>query len=898
MLPLFRSLALPFTALAGLATSPCLAAPAALAQVAGGAAASADDEEKADGEEEEPKTLADIVEGTRTYPGLIDLHHAGEKLYLELPDDVVGADLGFSALLVNTVGDWTIRGTSLGTDLVRFDRKGERVHFTKVNVDFRANPGSDLYPIVDTSFPDSPVFETDRIEVADEGAGLLIDGAELFDASLVEVLPESTGYSAKSKSILWVKSFEDNVVVRVVYRFEGEPKGDGSTGGPFARFQGPGRLADSRRVEVTVDYNLYRLPDDGYRMRFADERIGGMSFSYKDYDAIDHRDSAFRHVLTRWDLRKQDPEAELSPAIEPVTFYVDRAVPDLWRELIHEGTLWWNRAFERVGIQDAVRVLDQPEDDDWDPADMRHSMIYWNLSDNLIFSGLAGPSFSDPRTGQALRANVYLNAEFPSFSLHRYLVYAWWRAPDPAMGGMLSPREVRAGLNELRGESNFCDRSASFSSQIAFARLVLQSRGVLASGAEESTRFVREAFLELVSHEVGHALGFPHNWKASLASSWEDLAANRVSGRADDGTPAFSSSVMDYNPIYLAPRGQEQGDFFLTDLGAYDYLTVEYIYKPFHHMSEAEEARELDRIAAKAEIEVGLIFDGGGLGHIDPTTNSDDLGDDPVAFAETRLRMIHEEVLPRLPELVLAEGHDYQLIRQALDSAIFSVAMDYIDMLARQPGGQSLLRRVANSPSSPGVGPPPILPIDADIQRRALVVLGEQLFAPGRFALSADTLAQLKADMHYDWNYPWRYQSDWDLGTRIRGLYQAAFETLLDPARLTRILDNERRVGDAFTLPELFTTLDRYVFGGSGPLDADRRALQRMFVDQLIELAFEPGRRVPAEASQLAMLALRRIGSTIRQTDPGGDDYATAHRAALMTRIEALLNAQVTIEPR
>ena len=159
-----------------------------------------------------------------------------------------------------------------------------------------------------------------------------------------------------------------------------------------------------------------------------------------------------------------------------------------------------------------------------------------------------------------------------------------------------------------------------------------------------------------------------------------------MTGRSDANP--FSASVMDYNPIYLAPAGAPQGDFFMQDLGAYDDLSVEYIYKPLEHLTEEERARELDRIASRAETEPGLVFDAGVLGDIDPTSNSDDYGDDPLAFAESRLRMIQEEVLPRLPELVLTEGHDYNLLRQALDSAIFSVAMDYVDMAARQVGGQ------------------------------------------------------------------------------------------------------------------------------------------------------------------------------------------------------------------
>jgi len=899
------------------------AAGAAAPAAPGAEAATADASDRAAGGASAGRTRAQVLEGTAAQEGLLSFHRSAEHLYLELPPALLGADLGLSAMLVNAVGDWSVRGSGLETAVVRWERLDDGLVLSAQNLYFRASADNALAGVVAQSFPDSPLFRADLLRLSDAPDALLIDAGSLFTAGLVEILPADLGFrdAGGAASLASLQVFPDNVVARMVYRFErdgGRQGGDvGDAGSPFERMRGPGRLADPRRVEITVDYNLYRLPEGGYRPRLADERIGGFTLSYKDYDGIDDRDSAFRHLLERWDLRKRDPSAALSPPITPVTFYIDRGVPADWRPLVREAALWWNTAFEKVGLQDAVVVLDQPDDPAWDPADLRHSMIYWNLSDNLIFSGLAGPMFTDPRTGQVLRSNVYLNAEFPSYALHRYLVYTWWRAPEGEQGGLLAPQDVRRQLDALRRDGRFCDRSESFSSQIAFARLVLQSRGIAQPGTAEASRFAQEAFKELVAHEVGHALGFPHNWKASLVSSPADLQANRVSGRADQRP--FSSSVMDYNPIYLAPRGAAQGDYFLQQVGAYDDLTVEYIYRPFDGWPAADEAAALDAIAARAEVEPGLIYDSGGLGAIDPTTNSDDLGDDPVAFAEGRLAMVREEVLPRLAELVLAEGHDDSLVRQALDAAVFSVAMDYIDMLARHVGGQIVLRRVPGSPgaqaaTAPADGsgaaasasPPPIRPVPVETQRRALAVLGEQLFADGAFALSPATLAQLAPDLHYDWNYPWRYESDYDLSARIRGLYSAALDTLLEPARLARVLDNERRSApgsERFTLPELFTTLETATFGPLDPAvpfgpDVDRRALQRLFVEALARLAFEPAHGVPAEAGQLARERMRSLRAKLVAVIPdGADPYAAPHLQALSERLRSLLEAGVQVAP-
>ena len=849
-----------------------------------------------------PKTLAETVGDAQKIDGLLTFYKGDDKLWLALRVDQLDKEYGFTTTRIKAAGDFAARDSSLNnTDLVKWKLVGDHVVLEKQNTHFRADPSSTMYHAVRNTFPHSPVFSAKRIKIKEDNV-ILIDAGKLFGADLNSIMSPQSGWNPGGPPIMeQLKSFPDNAWARMMFRFKGPNKPVSQEG--FARFMAPNNLADSRFMEIWVDFNFFRLPEDGYRARRADKRVGSFPLSFKDYSDVEAEDTAFRHIMLRWDLRKKNPKAKISEPVTPVVFYIDHSVPQKWRPLIHDTAAWWNVSFEKIGLKNAIQIKDQPDDPEFDPNDIRNSMIYWNLTDDLVFSGMAGPSVYDPRNGKVLKANVYINGEFPSFALHRYLVYSWWRAPEPGME--LFDRELREEMRQRRFLSHQCDRQASFSSQIAFARLVLRARGQLESSPEEAERFAREAFLELVAHEIGHALGFPHNWKASLASKWEDVRDGKVTGRVSQNI--MSSSVMDYNPIYLAPKGQEQGDFFMQECGQFDDLFVEYIYKPLDHLSPAEEAVELDRIAAKAETEYGMVFDGGELNHIDPTTNSDDFGDDPLSFAESRLVMLQEEVLPVLPKLVLEEGHDYNLLRQALDSAIFSVAMDYVDMTARFVGGQELLRRVAGSKGAKAGGPPPITPVSPEKQRQALEILDQRLFEPGLYHLSKETLAQLEADLHYDWNYPWRYASDYNIDTRIAGLYQSALDTLLAPDRMARILDNENRYsGEPFTLLEMMEHLYQTAFGGvevvpeegaseeeaeeelPSDLHSDRRALQRLLVKAWLKLAIEPPKGTPPMASQIAVMHSLRLAESIEADDFEG--YDQPHYLDLKLRIEMALD--------
>ena len=143
-------------------------------------------------------------------------------------------------------------------------------------------------------------------------------------------------------------------------------------------------MPDIRSLFLGFHYSLAKLPDTPMPTRVADNRIGYFSTERWDFTTDDRRIPIKRYV-NRWRLAKKDPAAALSEPVEPIVFWIDRNVPERYRGAIRDGVLEWNKAFERIGFQNAIKVEIQPEDADFNTSDIRHASIRWmtNTKDQL-----------------------------------------------------------------------------------------------------------------------------------------------------------------------------------------------------------------------------------------------------------------------------------------------------------------------------------------------------------------------------------------------------------------------------------------------------------------------------------------------------------------------------------
>ena len=221
-----------------------------------------------------------------------------------------------------------------------------------------------------------------------------------------------------------------------------------------------------------------------------------------------------------------------------------------------------------------------------------------------------GPSTVDPRTGEILNAQVAIPE-------------VWSRSHRTFVVGAGAVR--LAGVRRVQGiarrsTARLCTYASDALSEMQFGLDVLLERGEIEPGSPEADAFVNASLKAAVMHEVGHTLGLRHNFRASTV-----YPLAKISDPTWSREHGISGSVMDYNPINIAVKGEAQGAYFEPTIGPYDYWAIEYAYRPLPKETEAD---ELAKIAARGATDPLLAFssDEEAIAGLDPDASRFDLG--------------------------------------------------------------------------------------------------------------------------------------------------------------------------------------------------------------------------------------------------------------------------------
>ena len=435
------------------------------------------------------------------------------KIFLEV--DKLNYDFLYIHSLTTGLGSNDIgldRGQLGDQKIVRFKKYGNKLLLIQPNQKYRAYTDNILEKkSVKEAFAFSVIY---GFEIIDSDSGsykidltpfLMQDAHGVSDR--LNNLKQGNYKIDLSKSSIELtntKAFPKNVEFEALLTYEGRPNS----------YLIPSVSPDSKLISLIQHHSFIELPDDDYSTREFDPRSGAIMSSYMDYSTEIEKPIIKRNII-RHRLKKKNLNSEYSEPEEPIIYYLDPGTPEPVKSALIEGALWWNDAFEEIGFKNAFQVKVLPEGAD--PMDCRYNMIQWVHRSTRGWS--YGASVVDPRTGEIIKGHV-------------------------SLGSLRIRQDFLIAQSLMNRPYEFDNDNDQPMLELALARI-----------------------RQLSAHEVGHTLGFAHNFASS--------SNNRA-------------SVMDYpHPLLVINKdGIDFSNSYSVGIGDWDKVSVAYSYSEINDQNE------------------------------------------------------------------------------------------------------------------------------------------------------------------------------------------------------------------------------------------------------------------------------------------------------------------------
>lgn len=814
-----------------------------------------DTEQPAPKKEDKKKTIEDETKKHAKLDGLFTIYRdstSGSIKMVIAKDQLDKEFIYFGQIKEGVLEGGAFRGAYDGEFIFKITKYYDRLEFEKVNTGFYFDDDSPLKRAADANISKA-IMASAKI-IVEEGDNYLIDANNLFVKETLTQIKSSgssnprafkLGSMSKDKTkILSIKNYPENVNVAVQYAYDnGSPRNYGGSA-----------VTDARYVSIEAYYSLMEVPENDYEPRLDDPRVG--YFMNQTNDQTSPSATPYRDWINRWNLVKKDPNAAVSEPVEPITWWIENTTPMEWRETIKEGVLAWNPAFEKAGFKNAMVVKVQPDDADWDAGDIRYNVLRWTSSPNPPFGGY-GPSFTNPRTGQILGADIML--EFVHFANRvKYDKIYNLAAFDEEM-----PEDLFG-----KKENSFCSYGDFMHQNMLF--------GKIAAGIDDESMEMnglkKESMIELILHEVGHTLGLNHNMKASQLLSKSELE-NNTSG-------VLTGSVMDYVVINVTKDRAKQGNYYSTKVGPYDVWAIQFGYTPFKNENEREAL-----LARSTEPELIFGNDADDMRSpgkaIDPRVNTGDLSNQPIDYMIDRfesVRMMMKEVKKE----TLEDGDTYQELRQNfyILSGQYSNASKII---SRFIGGVYVDRAVEGQ----GGSTQPFTPVSYADQKKAMNALSKYVFAKDAWN-APDDLYNYLAMQRRGYNF-FSSPEDPKIHSLVLSIQNRALSHLLHRNTMQRMVDSQL-YGNKYSLGEMMTDLNNAVFRSdiSGSVNTFRQNLQIDYTKRLASIVSNDKNGYSHTARSMALYNLKAIK---RMASNGtGNTMTKAHKEHLKMIVDDVLD--------
>lgn len=577
-----------------------------------------------------------------TASGMFVLHKINGKVYFEIPLTMMKRDM----LIASTVSETSdnangIVGSKGDPIHIIFTKSGENVQVRRVNSDvITDNTDSGIGKAIERSSIGS-IMKSMKIEAyTEDSLAVVVDMTNFFVGDNKDLTPfdKYSQYTMiyglkrnetfqQEKSFLGnIKAFSDNVVVTstLSYTYSLTDQKTNKT------------IVKDEPFTAVVSRSIVLLRDKPVKPRIADYRVAVFSTVKQ---MLGEKDQSSRNVYyaNRWNLEPASIEdfksGKLVEPVKPIIFYVDSNFPDPWKPFIKEAIEQWNELFEQAGFKNAVRALDFPENDpEFDPDNIKYSCVRYAP---IGIENAMGPSWVDPRSGEIINASVYVYHDIIK------LLNNW-------MFVQISPADERI-------------------------RTVKIPQDIINDGI----RYV-------ISHEIGHCLGFMHNMSASSVIPVDSLRSPSFTK-----TTGTTTSIMDYARFnYVAQPGDKERGVKLTPprFGEYDRFVLKWNYTFFPDIKDpVNESIILSKVVSDS-IKNPIYRYGKQLSSpLDPRSQTEDLGDDAIKASEYGIKNL-KFLISNLNEWVANEDDDFSYRSDIYDAVIFQYVR-YINHIFANVGG-------------------------------------------------------------------------------------------------------------------------------------------------------------------------------------------------------------------